>query len=259
LPSGESLILQALQDNPPLTLKQLANSFGVEDILKDVTFMVSLLYYFGILTLNGENQRGEKVFRIPNLVILEYYVEKFKKLLLPDFRKQKQSYELAKQFYQSGDLQPLCDFMVQDYFKAFARHDYFNANELTIKTAFLTVLFNDVLYIMDSEPALEKCYADLTMILRPERHFSLHNFVLKFNYVGLDESSLTSIKAKDLSISEIKELALIHQKFMESQEQLLDYRNRLMNKYEDNFLLQTISVVALGFERIVWEKVSFDT
>ncbi|EDN65215.1 hypothetical protein BGP_6518 [Beggiatoa sp. PS] len=36
---------------------------------------------------------------------------------------------------------------------------------------------------------------------------------------------------------------------------MLDYEKRLKSKYEDTLLLQTITVVALGFERVVWEKV----
>ncbi len=61
LPYGEQVIVQALNGETPLTLEKLANRFGVEDMLskpKDVTFMISLLYYFGILTQAGVDEIG---------------------------------------------------------------------------------------------------------------------------------------------------------------------------------------------------------
>jgi hypothetical protein len=257
LPYGEPVIVQALNEQPLLTLEQLSKGFGVSDMLyavKDTQFMVSLLYYFGILTLAGENEDGELEFQIPNLVIRKLYVEKLKELLLPQLTDQNQSRQLAKQFYKTGDLQPLCEFMEQRYFKVFDNRDYFGANELTIKTAFLTVLFDDIFYIMDSETELERRYADLTMILRPERRKSSHlNFILEFKYVSL--GSLTGEKVREMSSEEIKALSKVQQQFTDAKVQLLDYEKRLKNKYDDTLKLHLISVVALGFERVVWEKV----
>ncbi len=40
----------------------------------------------------------------------------------------------------------------------FHNPDYKWANELTVKTAFLTLLYNDILYIMDSEVAIGRGY-----------------------------------------------------------------------------------------------------
>ncbi|MDM8560655.1 AAA family ATPase [Candidatus Parabeggiatoa sp. HSG14] len=255
---GEQVIVQALNGEPPLTLEQLASSFGVEDMhnaTKDETFIVSLLYFFGILTLAGVDELGELIFKIPNLVIRKLYVEKLKERLLPELTDQNQSRILAKQFYKTGDLQPLIEFIEKHYFKVFDNRDYGFANELTIKTAFLTLLFNDTFYIMDSEMELERRYADLTMIVRPERRkSSLKNFLLEFKYVKLGKT-LTGEKIREMSIDEIKARSEVKQKFTEGKAQLLDYQKRLNNKYDNTLQLQTITVVALGFERVVWEKV----
>jgi len=255
---GEQLIVQALNGEPPLTLPQLANRFGVEDMLtkkKDETFIISVLYFFGILTLAGVDDIGELVFKIPNLVIRKLYVDQLKELLLPELTDQNQSRQLAKQFYRTGELQPICDFMEQRYFNAFDNRDYTQTNELTIKTAFLTVLFDDLFYIMDSETELERRYADLTMIVRPERRQSpLKNFFLEFKYVRLGKAGLTSEKARSMSLKEIKALPEVKQKLTEGKAQLLDYEKRLKSKYSDNLQIQTITVVALGFERLVWDR-----
>ena len=48
LPEGEQVILNALDEQEPLSINQLAHRFGVEDMLyetKDTAFMASLLYY----------------------------------------------------------------------------------------------------------------------------------------------------------------------------------------------------------------------
>ena len=164
----DKLLFQALNENPPLSLLELANRFGLQDMLsntaKDDGFIISLLYYLGILTLNGENELGELRFKIPNLVVRKLYVERLFETFLPEDTERYRVQQQAKDFYQSGDLQPICDFMEQRYFRVFDNRDYKDANELTIKTAFLTVLYDDVFYVMDSELPLERRYADLTMI-----------------------------------------------------------------------------------------------
>jgi len=252
--NGEAIIFQALNETPPLSLTELANRFGVDDMLsatKDTTFIVSLLYFLGILTFNGETSIGDLCFKIPNLVVRKLYVERIFERFLPLDTERFEAREFAKHFYQSGDLQSVCDFMEQRYFKVFDNRDYKTANELTIKTAFLSVLFNDVFYIMDSE--MQRRYADLTMIIRPERRkYSLYDFILEFKYLKLSEVELSGEKARQMSIEEIKALEPVKQKFAESEKQLLDYQTRLASKYGDLLRLQLISVVAVGFERVVW-------
>lgn len=72
--------------------------------------------------------------------------------------------------------------MEQRYFKVLDNRDYKDANELFLKTAFLTVLFDDVFYVMDSETPSERRYVDLTMIVRPDfRKTPLNNFIIEFN------------------------------------------------------------------------------
>jgi hypothetical protein len=76
--NGESVIFQALNENPPLSLFELADRFGVKNMLsvtKDTKFIVSLLYYLGILTLDGETELGQLRFKIPNLTMRKLYFE----------------------------------------------------------------------------------------------------------------------------------------------------------------------------------------
>ena len=104
-------------------------------------------------------------------------------------------------------MEPLCEFVEQRFFKVFHNRDYRWANDLTVKTAFLTLLYNDILYIIDSEKDISRTYADLTMIIRPDmRRFKIFDILIEFKYVSLKEADLTGQKAKKLSAEELQSI-----------------------------------------------------
>jgi hypothetical protein len=257
LPNGQDMIWQALNGSQDLLLSLLENRFGVEQMLKTTqshSFIISLLYYLGILTIDGQTVLRELRFSIPNLVVRKLYVEHLLEMQLPEESERQTLHEMAKAFYQTGELQPICGFMEQRYFEVFDNRDYVTANELTIKTAFLTVLFNDTWYLMDSEMACKRRYTDLTMILRPDfRDLPLYDFILEFKYLKLSEVKLSGAEIKKLSFSELEALEPVKEKLAESKQQLLDYQKCLMSKEGgEDLKLQLISVVAVGFDRLVF-------
>ena len=261
LPNGRDIIWQALNGTPPLALSLLANRFGIDQMLKTTQsnqFIISLLYYWGILTLDGETEKLRKLrFKIPNLVVRKLYVKYLLEMLLPKEPEREEVRLLAEEFYQSGDLQPVCDFMEQRYFKVFDNRDYKTANELTIKTAFVTVLFDEVWYMMDSETPSERRYADLTMIIRSDfRQLPLYDFLFEFKYLKLSDVKKSGAELKKLSITELKALEPVKEQLVESKQQLLDYQTGLEISYGNELKLQLISVVAVGFDRLVWQTVS---
>jgi hypothetical protein len=261
LPNGRAIIWQALNGAPPLAMSLLANRFGVDQMLKTTQsnqFIISLLYYLGILTLDGKTERLKKLrFKIPNLVVRKLYVEHLLAMLLPLEPEREEVRFLAEEFYQSGDLQPVCDFVEQRYFKVFDNRDYKTADELTIKTAFATILFNDVWYIMDSETPLDRRFADLTLLIRPDfRQLPLYDFIIEFKYLKLSEVNLSGAELKKLSITELEALKPVKAKLKDSKLQLLDYQSGLEAQSDFELKLQLISVVAVGFDRVVWRTVS---
>jgi len=92
--------------------------------VKDTGFVASLLYYFGILSLGGVTPFGELILRIPNLVIRKLYTEKIQEMLFPEGRDADLARRATEALYQPSDLQPLCDFVEQKYFKVFSNRDY---------------------------------------------------------------------------------------------------------------------------------------
>lgn len=260
LPNGEALIQAALQEQPPVLVDQLADRFGVEALLQavqDTTLMTSLLYFFGVLTLTNEmTEKGQIILRIPNMVARRLYAERMAALWLPDVSEREAGRRAAEALYQNGDMQPLCHFVEQHLFKVLDNRDYRWANELTVKTVFLSLLFNDTFYLMDSEPALQRNYGDLLMLIRPEmRRFTLCDILVEFEYVSLSDLGMSGDALRQLSVEQGKTLPKVQGKLQEARQQLQHYRTLLTATYGDLLRLRTYAVVALGFERLVWEEV----
>jgi hypothetical protein len=259
LPNGGQIILDALGEEP-VSIPEVADRFGMADMLspdKDTVFIVSLLYYFGVLTLTEKRtEMGKLVFQIPNLVIRKLYAERIREMLLPDFSDKDGVQHAAEEFYRTGSLQSLCDFIESRYFRVFDNRDYRWANELTVKTAFLTLLFSDTFYIMDSEPALERGYADMVMIVRPDmRQYELLDFLIEFKYIALGKNKLNREKIRQMSREELAALPAVKEKLKEAEKSLSKYRDILSRTYGDTLRLKVFAVVAVGFDRLVWKKI----
>jgi hypothetical protein len=259
LTRGPELLLRLPENDNHIIISELEERFGIkrmlEDTSKDFTFMASFLYYFGVLTMAGRNDTGEIRLKVPNLVTQALYVNNIREILLPDPFKRDEGVNAAKKLYQKGDIKPVCNFIEQKYFQIFSNRDYISANELTIKTAFLTLLYNDILYIMDSETETGRGYADLTMIIRPDmRQYKILDILLEFKFVHLQEAGLTGEQAKSLSQKELESFPEMQKKMKEAEKQLIKYGAALENKHK-NLRLKKFAVVALGFERLWAEEV----
>ncbi len=258
LPNGKKMILNALDEKRPISIIELADRFGVEDLLsadKDDISMASLLYYFGVLTMGGTTSMGKLILRTPNFVVRKLYVEQIRKMLLPDPGHMKDSRQAAERIYQSGDIQPLCDFFEKCCLKVFDNPDYRWANELTIKTSFMTLLFNDTFYIIDSETELERSYADLTMIVRPDmRGNQLLDILIEFKFIGLSDIGMTGREVKESDLDSLLSSTLVQQTLEESRTELEIYKGVLESKYGEVLNLRSYSVIALGFDRLIWKE-----
>nr|VFJ42999.1 MAG: PD-(D/E)XK nuclease superfamily protein [Candidatus Kentron sp. DK] len=257
LPEGGRLIMAALSEEAPITLPKLADRFGVDDMLhapKDTGFVASLLYYFGVLTHGGMTPFGRLILRIPNLVIRRLYAETIREMLLPKGDEGGMAREAAEILYQQGDIRPLCEFVEQKYFKVFSNRDYASANELTVKTLFLSLLFDDSLYIMESEVEIERGYTDLTMIIRPDmRQYQVLDILIEFKFVSLKDAGLEGRALEEMGEEALRALPAVQAKQREAEEGLARYREKLVRKFGDVLRLKSFSVVAVGFERLVWE------
>ena len=255
LPHGESLLIEALSGDDRVIIPQLARRFGVEDVLaavKDQPFMASLLYHFGILTLSGRDALGQLTLKIPNLVARSLYVERLRERWLPGYEERERTQADRVRLYRQGELEPLCDFIESHYFSVLSNRDYRWTNELLVKFAFLTLLFDDRLYMAVSELETERGYADLALIVRPEmRCYAALDLLLEFKYLSLKELGLSGEQVRAQSRETLAALPTVAAKLDEAAEQAADYGAILRDRHglKD---LRAFAVVALGLERLVW-------
>jgi hypothetical protein len=259
LDQGEEMLVQALDHDGALTIPQLAQRFGVEDMLtarKDHTFMASLLYYFGVLTQAGSAPLGKLILKAPNLVAKALYIERLQELWLPEYQDKEAIESLSETCYLQGDLQPLCDFIENRYFPILSNRDYRWSNELLVKVMFMTLLFNDNLYMMVSEIEVDHGYADLALILRPDaRKYQALDLLLEFKYLGLKELGLSGEQVRQLPHEQLAALPQVAAKLDEAEQQAHCYGATLIERYALHDL-RGFAVVALGLERVVWRRVT---
>jgi hypothetical protein len=261
LPHGEDLLIQALNGGEGVIIPQLARRFGVADVLtavKDQPFMVSLLYYFGVLTLTGQTDFVESILNIPNLVARSLYVERLQEMWLDTYEDKTRIPQLRKHFCQTGDLQPLADFMEQRYFPILSNRDYRWTNELAVKIAFLTLLFDDRLYMMVSETEVDHGYIDLSLIRRLDRRaVPVLDLLLEFKYVDLKKLKLTGEQVRAKSMAELAALPKVEEELQAAAEQARRYGAALQARYGLTDL-RLFAVVGMGLERVVWRAVKPD-
>ena len=259
LAHGQEVIMQALADETPIMVEQLSERFGVEDMIngtKDQTFMASLLYYFGMLTLqSGLSPLGKLRLTIPNLVARKLYLERLNESLLQaDFTLRQQQDDATDALFLRADLQPLCHLIERCYFTKLSNRDYRWSNELTIKLAFMMLLYNDHLYMMVSETESGRRYVDLSLIVRPDmRQFQALDLVLEFKYLSLAKLGMSAEQLKAMADDQLIALPLVAKALTEAQQQGQVYMQTLAQQYP-KAKLHGFSVVALGFEKLVFER-----
>ncbi len=136
-----------------------------------------------------------------------------------------------------------------------SNRDYRWTNELMIKIAVLTLLFDDRLYMMVSEIEVDHGYVDLSLIVRPDmRRFQALDLLLEFKYLGLKELGLSGEQVQGQARDALAALPAVAAKLDEAEQQARRYGAALRERYHLTDL-RAFAVVALGLERVVWRAV----
>ena len=161
---------------------------------------------------------------------------------------------MRKYFCQTGDLQPLSDFIEQRYFPILSNWDYRWTNELAVKIAFMTLLFDDRLYMMVSETEVDHGYIDLSLIRRLDRrNMQALDLLLEFKYVSLKDLKLAGEQVRALSPAELAALPEVERALQTAGEQARRYGVALSERYGLTDL-RLFAVVGIGLERVVWRR-----
>ena len=256
---GKDLILE-LNQNKTIEISKIKSRFGLNDMItesyKDRTFMGSYLYFMGMLTLGPKSRSGKQVLKIPNPVTQSLYIDGISRWLIPDIDKRERGLHEAEKFTTRGQLEPLRNYIEQQVFPNFHWRDRRWANELTIKTIFMTLLMDDENFLMISERQSRSGYADLAMLVRPDRReFDLIDILIEFKFIKTKDLKINKKKIKNSSDAELFELSEVEEKLKEAKEQAAKYSKELLDEFGDIVNLQTFAVISIGFERLLYKKI----
>jgi hypothetical protein len=252
---GEPLLIEALIEGNGLTIPGISSRFGIVDMLKpdrEKTAIISLLYYFGVLTLDSPNEWNEWRMKIPNLVSRSLYIDQLRELYLPAARDRDALKPVRDALFRQGDIQPACAFLETRLFQILSNRDYRWTNELAIKLLFMMMLYDDLTYMMVSEIEVNHGYADLSFIVRPDwRQYKYLDLVLEFKYVNLKDLRLSGEDIRDKTQEELMKISLVSAKLAEAENQAMRYGDTLKDRYKLDTITR-FAVVALELERVVY-------
>ena len=124
-----------------------------------------------------------------------------------------------------------------------------------VKIAFLTLLFDDRLYMMVSETEMDHGYIDLSLIVRSDmRRFQALDLLLEFKYVSLKDLELTGAQVRNKTPEELAALLKVKEKLAEAADQARRYGAALTARYGLTDL-RLFAVVGVGLERVVYQAV----
>ena len=256
--AGQETVIDLIRKDEPLEVRQLLDRFTLKEMLghsaQDTSFFGSYLFYFGMLTLKMHRTEAKTVeLVVPNEVMHGLYVERIRKILMPLGASRSAADAILFAFLRSGELEPLLDFIEATLFPTFSNRDAAWANELTVKTVFLTLLWNDTSYITHSEPELDHRYAaDLCLLRRPDaRASSLWDLLFEFKRLPLQELGMSGQEVKAAARAELMEFPKVKEALDQAEKQLASYRAALERSRGGTLRLRSYAVAALGFERLV--------
>jgi len=195
-----SKLRQIIEDNS--IHSTIVERFPVHKLVSPENF-ISLLYYFGLLTITGIDEEKKAILKIPNEAIKHLYYDYIKEtyeetgLFAIDLSKYE---DLMKEMAFNGQWEPLIEYLVQKMETSMGIRDLI-AGERAIQ-AFLNVYLGlSALYLVYSEKELEKGYSDL--VLEP---FLAQYPGLKYSYLIEIKYSKPQDKKKELTPGKLKNI-----------------------------------------------------
>ena len=151
--------------------------------------LVSMLYYLGYLTIDGE-RLGRAELKIPNQVMREIYADYFLKMLENDTNlkiNEKDYNEVLEQMALEGKIDKIIEIM-EKYLKNLSNRDFMNFDEKYIKVMFYSIAMSLDIYIVKSELELGRGYADLLLVPK-DIDKDYYSIIIEFKYLKKSEEN----------------------------------------------------------------------
>lgn len=144
---------------------KIVRSFPVKELIQPENF-ISLLYYFGLLTIDGIDEENKAILKIPNESVRRLYYDFIRKTYEETGVFSFKLSELENQMKEmafNGNWKPLIEYIAGKLNQAQGVRDLFTA-EKSIQAFFNVYLGLSEFYLIYSEKELNKGYADLVMV-----------------------------------------------------------------------------------------------
>jgi len=185
---------------------KLTVNFSLDTKLKK-NDIISLLYYFGYLTINKEDMSGDLVFRVPNNVMNDVYNEYFLSLL-SDINieiEDKLLREAVNEMIQFGSIDKLTNY-VTEILKKSDNRMFMKFDEKYIQATYFALLQQYKKFKIYNEYACSNGYIDLMLFKNSE--ICKNNIMLEFKYIKQrDYSKSLFNKIKEEGTNQLKEYA----------------------------------------------------
>ena len=182
------------------TAFNLADNFTRDDI-------ISLLYYFGYLTIKGQSIIGYTIFTIPNYVMKETYGNYFLKIL-NDLEVKTDDKVIKRgllEIVTEGKIEVITDY-ISNILTQIDNRLSMNMNEKDIELLYFTLIKNDLINVY-TEYACNKGYADVYIFGRNKP--LKYNIMIELKYIKKSEYSKEKLERKrEEAINQIREYSL---------------------------------------------------
>ena len=272
--SGE-LLAESLQSGAAIEINYVEDHFRFSDLAahghRTQGSVASILYYFGMLTIDGTTPERRLRLAPPNLVVQKLYVDEMLRRFLQDETGHPDFESPAFRLMREGEIEPLLRLIEDKLLPRFSARDKRWMNELAVKTAFMTLLFQDINYRLFSEPTIHFSalddpltenegrrhgFADLILLLRPDaRETGLWDLLFEFKYLKPTEIGEEGDRLGLLSRTDLMNNVAVKSALGEADGQARQYRDGLVRKFGATLRLRTWSVVAVGLQRLAAREV----
>ena len=181
------------------------------------TDLVSMLYYLGYLTIEGD-EVGYPKLKIPNNVMKEIYSDYFLKILREEINIDiNDNYtEIAREIALEGKIDKIIE-MLEKYLNNLSNRDYMQFSEKYVKLIFYCIAMNLKIFRLKSEMEIHRKYPDILLIPK-DRSKGYKGVMIEFKYLKKGEENKLEEKQKEAreqikeygEFEEIKELKNIY-------------------------------------------------
>ncbi len=165
--------------------------------------LISMLYYLGYLTIEGE-EVGYPKLNIPNNVMKEIYSDYFLKILREeiDIDINDNYTEIAREIALEGKIDKIVE-MLGKYLRNLSNRDYQRFDEKYVKLIFFCIAMNLKIFRLKSEMEVQRKYPDILLIPKDQSK-GYKGVMIEFKYLKKEEAGKLKEKQEEAK-KQIKE------------------------------------------------------